>query len=180
MIPLQTSKFKNSNGVYFGRELFYETAANTEKLYVLYTLKAEDYKPEGYSDPLPSLRRLYLEEDDPTEFFIADKYFDGQPHWKRLCSQEWFLSVLSPLRDELSVKHQAQYLRSLRDDALKGDKVTARYLLDRVEKSDSKAGRPTKAKIKQEAEKLVKESGDVKDDFLRLREHLQTTAEPVR
>ena len=83
------------------------------------------------------------------------------------------MSSLAPLREELQLKHQAEYLRSLRQDALVGDKVTARYLLDRVEKSDTRAGRPTKAKIKQEAEKLVKESVDIKDDFQRLKDHLQ-------
>lgn len=166
--------FKNSNQVYLGRELFFETSAMEQKPYVLYTLKSDDYQPEGYDQKLPSLRRLYLEEDDLTEFFVAEKYFDGQPHWKRLTSQEWFMKELAPLRDELQTKHQAQYLRSLRDDALKGDKVTARYLLDRVEKSDQKAGRPTKAKIKQEAEKIVRESVDIKDDFLRLKEHLSS------
>ena len=164
--------FKNSNQVYLGRELFFETAAMDQKPYVLYTLKSDDYQPEGYERPLPSLRRIYLEEDDLTEFFVAEKYFDGQPHWKRLTSQEWFMKELSPLREELQIKHQAQYLRALRTDAISGDKVTARYLLDRSEKSDTRACRPTKAKIKQEAEKLVKESVDIKDDFLRLQEHL--------
>jgi len=141
--------------------------------YVLYTLKSEDH--EGF----PSLRRLYLEEDDPTEFFVAEEYFDGQPHWRRLISQDWFMSYLAPIREELEVKHRAQYLRALREDALKGDKVTSRYLLDRVEKSEVKAGRPSKAKIRQEAEKLVKESGDVKDDFARLKEHLNEKDTPA-
>lgn len=162
--------FKNTNGVYLGRELFYETAQMEGRPYALYSLKSEDLKvgEKNY----PSLRRLYLEEDDPTEFFIAEKYFDGQPHWKKLCAQDWFLVPLSALREELEVKHRAQYLRALREDALKGDKVTSRYLLDRVEKVDSKVGRPTRQKIQQEAQKLVREDFDIKSDFSRLSEHL--------
>lgn len=160
--------FKNSMGVYLGRELFFETAT-TARNYVLYSFKNEDHTFDGVV--YPSLRRLYLEEDDPTEFFVAEKYFDGQPHWRRLTAQKWFMDYLTPIREELALKHQAQYMRSLRQDAINGDKVASKYLLDRMEKP-KEVGRPTKRKIAEEAQKIVLDNQDIATDFDRMKEFL--------
>lgn len=164
---MKENPFKNSSGVYLIRELFYE-GTGVDKSSVLYTLKEEDH--QGY----PSLRRLYLLEDDPTEYMVAEKYFGGWPHWKKLSSSTWFIPYLTPIREELEVRHRAQYLKSLRTDALQGDKVSSKYLLDRFERDVQSKGRPSKLKIKEEADRLFKESSDIKDDFARLTEGLKT------
>ncbi len=155
------NQFKNSSGVFLIRELFYE-GVGVDKSSVLYTLKDEDY--QGY----PSLRRLYLLEDDPTEYLVAEKYFGGWPHWKKLSTSTWFLPYLTPIREELEVRHRAQYLKSLRSDALSGDKVSSKYLLDRFEKDTASRGRPSKQKIKEEADRLFRETENVKDDLSRI------------
>lgn len=157
------NKFKNANGVLLLKQLFFETA-DTERSRVLYTLKNEDH--EGY----PSLRRLYLEQDDETEFFFAEAYFDGWHHWKKLLQCSWFLAQLEPIREELATRNAARNLREIRKAAESGNVSASRYLLEGGWKPKGSAGRPTKQKIKQEAEKLFLDSQDIKEDLDRLTE----------
>lgn len=157
--------FKNSNGVYLTKELFFETAIKEDRPLTLYSLKSEDHQVDGRT--FPSLRRIYLELDDLTEFLISDQYFGGHPHWKKLLSCSWFISVLKPIREELKARHMAEYLRTLRKDALSGNAASAKFLLDRLEHKGQK-GRPSKEKIEQEAKKLVQDSDFVSADLERL------------
>lgn len=154
--------FKTTNGIYYTKQLFYETA-DVEREFVLYTLKNEDH--EGF----PSLRRLYMEISDETEFKVADTLFGGWPHWKKLLQCSWFLEYLQEWREELRVKTTSLSLSKLILAAEKGDAKVNQYLLDReLRLSRSSVGRPTKAKIKQEAALLVQAQDDIKEDLKRL------------
>jgi hypothetical protein len=153
--------YKNASGSYLLKQLFFETA-DTDRERCLYTLKSEDH--EGY----PSIRRLYLEENDESEFYFAKKYFDGWPHWKRLMNCSWFAEYLLELREELAVKNAADNLREMRLAASKGNISASRFLLEGSWRPKDSVGRPTKAKIKQEAEKLFMSDKDINDDLDRI------------
>ncbi len=166
--------YKNASGQYLLKQLFYETAstgeslraADTERSRVLYTLKDQDYM--GY----PSLRRLYLQEADESEFLVASKYFGGWPHWKRLLQCSWFLDYLSDIREELSVKQAAQNLQRIREKATGGDFQSNRYLLEGSWRPKDSVGRPSKKKIKEEADRLFKSSEEISDDLDRISREL--------
>lgn len=154
------SKFKNASGAWLLKQLFFEFA-ETERSRVLYTLKDEDH--QGY----PSLRRLYLELGDESEYQFANLYFGGWPHWKRLMNANWFMDYLSSYREELQVRNQAESLLQLRQAARAGNLQINKYLLERGWDKDS-VGRPTKEKIRQEAQRITKDSSDVADDLARI------------
>lgn len=158
------SIFKNASGAYLTKQLFYEFSV-TERDRVLYTLKDEDH--HGF----PSLKRLYLEEGDESEYQVASKYFGGWSHWKRLLQCSWFLDYLSEWREELAAKQSAESLARIKQAAEKGNVSLDKWLLDRG-LSDQKmpVGRPTKERIKQEAQKIVLDQRDVQDDLSRLLE----------
>lgn len=160
-----TNKFKNSMGAHLLKQLFFELA-DTDRDRVLYTLKGEDHN--GY----PSLRRLYLEMGDETEFQFASTYFDGWPHWKKLNQCTWFSDHMKELREELSIKNMANHLSMVKSQAEKGNFSATKYLINGEWRPRGSVGRPTKEKIKQEAEKLFMSQADINEDLDRLREHL--------
>lgn len=74
----------------------------------IFILKADDDV-----DGLISVKRVYLEIGDPTEYKIAVALFKDPRHWAHLCKQGWFMEHLSKWRAELKAK-----IRSLAVDAL--------------------------------------------------------------
>ena len=159
---MKTPTFKSTNGIYYTKQLFYETA-DVEREFVLYTLKDQDH--EGH----PSLRRLYMEIADETEFKVADTLFAGWPHWKKLLQCQWFLEYLNEWREELRVKQASSSLSALLQKAAQGDSKVNQYLLDRkLREEKAGVGRPTRAKIKQEAALMIQDKEDIKEDLKRL------------
>ncbi|MGD9682593.1 MAG: hypothetical protein AB7L70_19155 [Pyrinomonadaceae bacterium] len=154
-------KFKGASGAYLTKQLFLELSSEPSK--VLYTLKDEDHR--GY----PSLRRLYLEMGDETEYEFSKAYFGGWPHWKRLTSAPWFLDFVTQYREELAIRNAAESLLRLRAKAKSGDVATDKYLLEqRWVPSSQKAGRPSKERIKEEAARMAAADKTVSSDLERL------------
>ena len=158
--------YKNNSGAYYTKGLFLEVALEEDKRYALYTLKNEDYK--GY----PSIHRLYVEMDDPTEYNFALKYFDSWKHWKMIRSAPWFHEPYKEMKEELDVSLRARALNKIREAAEKTDGKDVmqanKYLLDRGWKDEDHRGRPSKEKIKHEADKLFKVKEEIDEDFNRL------------
>lgn len=157
--------FKNTSGAYYTKGLFYEVANEEDRDYVLYTLKNEDHK--GY----PSLHRLYMEMDDPTEYEFAKKYFGSWKHWKMIRGAPWMTDVYKEMKEELDISIRARALNQIRDAAINSDKdrmQANKYLLDRGWVDEDHRGRPSKQKIKEEADKLFKDKEEVNSDYTRL------------
>jgi hypothetical protein len=157
--------FKNTSGAHYLQALFYETALEKNKDYVLYTLKQEDHK--GY----PSLHRLYVEADDPLEYEFAKKYFASWTHWKMVKACNWFKPYYDAMKEELDLSIHTRALKELRESAEdpKNTVQVNKYLLDKGwEAKDDKRGRPSKKSIKEEADKMIKENDVVADDWGRI------------
>lgn len=132
--------FRNSNNSRYTLSLFYELTGS-DKSTVVYTLKDKDHK--GY----PSLKRLYLEEGDTTEYLFSIKYLDGFEHWQMIANAEWFKPFITQWREELRAKKEAEYIRKLEEIAEGSGKDRSsaiKTLLERVRKGKeaSKRGRP--------------------------------------
>jgi hypothetical protein len=168
MIPVSNSKFKNSNGVLLQKELFWETAVTKEN--ALYTLKDRDHLVR---DTLyPSLYRLYMEENDPTEYLFAMKYLDGWAHWLLISQSSFFKEYISRWREELELRFRALGLRNIQTMSMSGGREAfqaSKYLVDGnyLPKKNTK-GRPSKQAIADAAQQIAEEDKQLKDDFARL------------
>lgn len=159
------SKFKNSIGMFLLMGLFYETSP--DKSQVLYTLKDRDHA--GY----PSLYRLYMEANDPTEYLFATQHLDGWAHWERLSKCKWFSEYVERWRRELELRTKAQALQRIASVAKSGGKEAFqadKFLVSGGWKDQTtrKRGAPTKAEVQSEAQRIAVEQNTLEDDFQRI------------
>lgn len=169
--PKGIEGFKSSTGSFLTQALFYEKNTFDNRKGVLYTLKTRDHK--GF----PSLKRLYFELDDPTEYKVANDLFDGWEHWLVLCELAWFKPFVQEWRTEMAVKRASESLDCMIGEVRSGGKgaaPAARYLLSSdwlAETSKGKAkkvGRPSKEDIKNKLQEQVNEMSNVDKDAERV------------
>ena len=168
------NKFKNAVGAHLLKALFYEVSEDGTRVDCLYSLKQEDSPDiQDNSRIYPSIHRLYVEMGDATEYEFAKKYFDNWAHWKKLIECTWFKPYLAEMREELDVKLKAVALNSLRsiasDESNKNHYMANKFIIENGlgVKKDAR-GRPSKEKIKEEANKLFLDKNDVDEDFNRI------------
>ncbi len=164
------SKFKNNQGVHLLKPIFFELD-EVGRPFAQYTLKNYDHTFEQRE--YKSLRRLYVELEDPTEYLFAETYLDGWEHWKKLSNSSFFQTYLKDWREELEIRLRAKALVRIKaraeantKDSLQADKT----LLTGGWKTEEEKtrGRPTKAKITEEADKLFKQRSEYDEDFERI------------
>lgn len=160
--------FKNDVGAYLLGGMFFEQTM-ADKRQVIYTLKDRDHL--GY----PSLYRLYMEEDDPTEYHFATRHLDGWAHWERLVECTWFIPYLERWRRELEVRFRARALLNIRAVAGNPDSKEAyqanKFLVGQGWKEGGprrRPGQPSKEEIKTEATRLAQISQNLASDFERI------------
>lgn len=168
MIPANTSKFKNSNGVLLLKEMFYEHALN--KGNVLFTLKDQDHTVGSIT--YPSLYRLYMEANDTTEYVFAMANLEGWTHWTSLSNSAFFREYILRWREELELRLRAEALANIQKMSKSGGREAfqaSKYLVDGgyLPKKNTK-GRPSKAQISEAANQMAEEDKRLKDDFSRL------------
>lgn len=165
------NKFKNVNGAWLTRGLFFETCLHNEDN-IMYTLKEYDHEVRGKK--LPSLYKLYMEMEDPTEYEFANEYLGGWTHWKKLCDSPFFLEHVTNWREELTIKLKAKALHQIRQKAQDPDNKdnyqANKFLIDKgwEEKKKGGVGRTTKDKIKQEANKIALTQSEFDEDYNRI------------
>jgi hypothetical protein len=157
------NSFKASNGQYFLLGLFFEKT-NADKSSVVYTLKDEDHL--GY----PSLYRLYMETNDPTEYQFSINHLGGWSHWEELSKCVWFQPYVQRWRRELSIKLKSEALARISQTA-KGPGKEAfaanKYLIE-FDTPVTKRGRPSKEEISKAAKEIVDDQKIIAEDFARL------------
>ena len=162
------NKFKGPTGIYLTRALFFEQTL-ADKSTVLYTLKNEDH--EGY----PSLYRLYMETNDPTEFTFANEHLDGWAHWETLCECTWFKPYLDRWRKELSLRIKAEAIRRIALEAKSTSKnafsankflVTEGWAVR--EESPTKRGRPSKKELEDTKNQILAQDQELNEILQRL------------
>lgn len=165
----KANSFKTDQGVFRLRALFYEETL-ADKSTVVYTLKDNDHA--GY----PSLRRLFLDLGDPTEYYFAQRYLDGWAHWERLCDCDWFRPYIERWRRELELIIRSQALMRIRMIASSPGKesfMANKFLLSGSWKMHNNT-KIAKDEIKEEANK--QEKHQVLQDAKRLLDVLGTNS----
>lgn len=158
--------YRSPSGILYTKALFFEESG-ADKSKCIYTLKDEDHQVGDIV--YLSLRRLYLEMGDETEYLFGEKYFLNYPHLQKLLKLPWFLNLVEGWREELRLRSVALGLKVLHEKAAQGDARAAKDLVMRQWTKDSPgAGRPSKAKVKEEANKLIKEASVYDEDFERI------------
>ena len=139
-MKVDKSKFKDSGDRPLTQSLFLEIGY-TDNAY--YTLKEEDYKYKGAV--YPSLKRLYLEHEDVTEYDFATTYLISWQHWQRLCNNKQLRKHIDEWRFELELKLRSAGLKAIIESALDDDGgfQAQKYLADKGW-DKAGAGRPKK------------------------------------
>jgi len=144
-----------------------------DKVYGMYTLKNEDLVIEG--KVYPSLKKLYLDYSDTTEYLFAKDFFEDLDHWNILCSMPFFLSYIAKWRTELELKLKAEALQAILKEAKEGKYDAHKFFATKawIDKTQDpkRRGRPTKSEIDKTARELAFLASDVDDDLKRIREN---------
>lgn len=163
---MSRSKFRSETNTRYLKALFFEQTL-ADKATVVYTLKDVDH--EGY----PSLYRLYMETNDPTEWKFATTYLDGWEHWEMLCGCNWFKPFVERWRRELELRMKSEALSRIMREAKTSSKESFqanKYLLEKgwEPKETSRRGRPSKAEVQEEAHRIASVNSRLNDDFERI------------
>lgn len=129
------------------QSLFLEVGYNLE--YAIYTLKDQDHH---YGNKVyPSLKRLYLEHEDPIEYDFACTYLLNWKQWQRLCENRVIRKHIDEWRSELELKLRSSSFKQILDLTAEGNFQANKWLADKGWEKKG-AGRPsTKAKEREEA-----------------------------
>ena len=142
--------------------LFLEIGYNTE--YAVFTLgeNDKDYNGKIY----PSLKKLYLAEEDPTEYQFAKKYMLSWKHWKRLNENVVLREYFDEWRDELEIALRSSAIRSIMDESMENFQA-AKWLADKGW-GKKEVGRPSKDN--RERDKSIREriSKEIEADVERM------------
>jgi hypothetical protein len=149
-------------GRYRTQSLFLEMDYDPE---AVYTLKEYNHTWEGKE--YLSLKKLYLELEDPTEYNFATTYLVNWKHWERVVSNKVLRKHIEEWREELELKLRARAVAKMVESAEGGNYQAAKWLADRGWQTRA-AGRPSKAEVDGEKAKQVKIGEEYSADILRL------------
>lgn len=143
-IKIDKSKFKDPMGRPLTQSLFLEPVYNTD--YAFYTLDDDDktYKGKIYY----SLKKLYLDMEDPIEYEFATTYLLGWNHWKKICNNAILDRHISEWRDELELKLMSAGVSSMLEQSDQNMQA-AKWLAERGW-SKRGAGRPKKEEMERD------------------------------
>lgn len=133
--------------------------------YAVYSLKDEDYEYNGKI--YPSIKKLYLETNDPTEYEFATKYLLGVKHWYRIAENKLLKDHVSEWRFEMELKLRSQGVKQLISASHKGSQSASKYLADRGWDTRA-AGRPSSEELEREKKIRLNITEEYSEDIKRL------------
>lgn len=136
---IDKSKLYDSRGYPITQSLFLEFGYTPSM--AVYTLKENDYEYEGVL--YPSIKKLYLELADPTEYEFANTYFLNWKHWTRITENKAIRAYIDEWREELEYKLRSNATRQMIDAAKGGNYQAIKWLTDRGWNTKA-PGRPSK------------------------------------
>lgn len=152
--------------------LFYELTLPEDRkvMGTSWTLKEKDLQADGKT--YRSMKKVYLEMEDVTEYDFAMATLDSFKHWERLLESPMIRRHIDQWRKELNLKLKARAMKSIIKAATEDEKLSfqaMKYLADN-EYLDKKAkrGRPSKEEVSAELKKEVEISKTFRDDAERI------------
>lgn len=133
----------------------------------VFTLKDDDYMYNGKL--MISLKKRYLEMQDPTEYEFANKWLLGWKHWKRMNENKILRKHFDEWREELEYAMRCKGVKAILDSASSGNYQAAKFLVDKG--WDKRlAGRPSKMEVEREKEFQSRIAEEYSADIIRLHE----------
>jgi hypothetical protein len=132
------------------------------------TLKEVDWEHKGVM--LPSLHRIYLECNDPTEYKVAIEVFGSWKGWMRQCGNPTIFSHIEEWREELEIAIRSTSVSAMiMTSTSEGSKGTAasKYLADKGW-AKRKAGAPSKEEKEGELKKQQQVGSQLQADAKRI------------
>lgn len=164
-------------GAFQTKGLFYETTLPDERpdFGTSWTLKEQDHTADGKI--YKSMKRVYLEMEDVTEYDFAMSTLGSFKHWERVLESPMIRKHVDQWRKELNLKLKARAMRSIIKAATEDEKLSfqaMKYLADNeyLDKA-GKRGRPSKEEVHAELRKEVESNRTFKDDAERIGLKLQ-------
>jgi len=162
---MNKTKLIDTMGRPLTQSLFLECGYNVQ--YAVFTFNDEDKTYDGRI--YPSLKKLYLECEDPTEYQFAKKHLLGWNHWKRLNENKMLREHFDEWREELEVMLRCDAIKSIIDMTADGSNYqAAKFMADRGWDKRG-AGRPSKAEKEREARISDKIDYEFEADIVELR-----------
>lgn len=162
---------------YQTKGLFYETTLPDERpeFGTSWTLKEKDLIVGDKT--YRSMKRIYLDMEDVTEYDFAMATLGSYKHWERLVESPIIRKHIDQWRKELNLKLKARAMKAIINAATVDEKSSfqaMKYLADN-EYLDKKAkrGRPSKEEVSAELRREVEINKTFKDDAERIGLKLQ-------
>lgn len=159
---------KDTGGKWLTKALFWEER-HTDYT-PSFTLKSEDMEKDGIV--YPSLKKIYLSYEDPTEYSFAVEVIGDWDHWQTICNSYIIGKHIQKWRDELEIMLKSKAIKAMINTATKeGAKGTtaAKYLAEKG--WEKKAGRPNKAEVERQKKIHAGIADEIDEDAERLGLH---------
>lgn len=158
---ISRNEFLDGQGRFKTQSLFLEHNYDRNALFTFGDVDKE-YKGKLYI----SLKRLYLETEDITEYEFASKHLAGWNHWKKICGSDTLLIHVARWREELELKLTSRNLLKLSELAESGNYNAAKYLANKEYLSGK--GRPTKADKEAQLKRASTDDAETKAESARV------------
>lgn len=134
----------------------------------IYTFKEVDHVYNGKK--YISLKKRFLEIDDPTEYEFATTYFLSWKHWMRICDNKLLRAQIDEWREELEMRMRSRAVKQAMQAAASpsGNFQAAKWLVDKGW-DPKRPGRPSKDDLAQETRIREKMSDEYSEDIQRLK-----------
>lgn len=154
----------DDRGRYKTLSLFLEIAYDKDAIFTL-----KDYDHEYNGKMYYSLKKLFLEESDPTEYAFANKYLASWDHWQKICNNKVLATHVDKWRLELELKLRSEGIQHILKSARKkGNWLAAKFLAEKGWET-RQAGRPSKEEIEKNIAIESQIQNEFSDDIARLR-----------
>lgn len=163
-MELTRDLFVDDRGRYKTLSLFLEIAYDKDAIFTL-----KDYDHEYNGKMYYSLKKLFLEESDPTEYQFATKYLAGWEHWQRICNNKVLSQHIEKWRVELELKLRSEGVAWIVKSARKKQNWLAAKFLAEKGWELRNAGRPSKEEIEKNLAIETKIQNEFDEDIARLR-----------
>lgn len=167
-VPSAISKYRAADGRFRTLSLFKETIQQpTAKKYsYVFTLNTED-------KDVPSLHKLFVESQDPTEYTFANEVLGSWTHWQNLKQCTWFKPYYEAMRLELDTKLQSkgvEVMRAIAKGKSPAAAQAARWFAEGSwdKKLATKRGRPSKEEVQGELKRQAAAESELSEDADRI------------
>lgn len=144
------------------QSIFLETGYSD---FAVYTLKDDHHTYNGKL--YPSLKKLFIEKEDPMEYDFANQYLLGWKHWQRMNANKMLRAHFDEWREELEFRLRCKGIKAMLESAIGGNYQAAKFFADKG--WDKRiAGRPSKEEVNREVAFQAQVAKDYGADIVRL------------